>query len=510
MKVFFEFFYEFFMDILRGIGRFFMSFLNAFIGIPNDFKTYYHTFKDYSKSFDALGWILAILSLVILFAIIALIGWRLVKLLMKYFKFRHKVVEEEEMLKELQRLNREVVQLVDEKNRILAMKVANLGLKPGEEFSGLEGEESTDAKDDGGTSRFVKLIMVDNKYTAEPFVLEDPQDYSLSDLVDAFRNFACRRMRLFYPRELIMYYISGMATGRLIILEGISGTGKTSLPYAFGKFLKHDSAICAVQPSWRDRSELIGYLNEFTKRFNETDFLKSVYEFTYREDIGFIVLDEMNLARIEYYFADILSVLEMPDTSEWKLDIVPDTWSSDPKHLFEGKCALPTNVWFVGTANNDDSTFTITDKVYDRATSIQINTKGASFECDDQEPMQVSSEYLDNLFREAKEQNPVSEDTLSKLDALDYYVIENFRLAFGNRILKQIKDFIPVFVACGGTELGGLDYMLTYKILRKFEGLNISFMQDNLKKLILHLEKTFGKNKMPLAKAYIERLVKMA
>ena len=516
MSVFFKFFYELVMTILANIAYFFTTVGKAFAKAVTDFGIYGNIFGTYSKDFDIVGWIMAIVSVIILLGIFALLFYKLYKVLRKYIVFRKKAVEEKEMLNELTRLNREVVQLVDEKNKIMAMKVSQLGLRPGEEGAAYaqesgEGEGSAGAAaKDGGVSRFVKLIAVDEKYKEEPFVLEDEQNYTLFELVDAFRNFACQTMRLFYERDLIMTFVAGMATSRLIILEGISGTGKTSLPYAWGKFLKHDSAICAVQPSWRDRSELVGYLNEFTKRFNETDFLKSLYDFTFRDDIGFIVLDEMNLARIEYYFAEVLSVLEMPDTSEWKVDVVPDTWASDPVHISDGKCSVPTNVWFVGTANNDDSTFTITDKVYDRATPIQINTKGAAFDCENHAPMQVESAYLDKLFADAKEKYAVSEDMLDKLDKLDYYVIENFRLAFGNRILKQIKDFIPVYVACGGTEVGGLDYMLTFKIFRKFEGLNVAFMKDNMKKLVSHLEKTFGKGNMPHAKSYIERIMKMA
>ena len=251
-------------------------------------------------------------------------------------------------------------------------------------------------------------------------------------------------------------------------------------------------------------------MNEFTKRFNETDFLKGLYDFTFRDDIGFMVLDEMNLARVEYYFAEVLSVLEMHDPNEWKVDVVPDVWETDPVNLMEGKCKVGTNVWFVGTANNDDSTFSITDKVYDRAIPIQLDTKGIPFECEDCPPTQIEAAYLHKLFSDAKVEYALSEDVFNKLEALDLYVIENFRLAFGNRIMRQIKEFVPVYVACGGTELDGMDYMLTYKIFRKFENLNVAFMQDNLKKLIVHLEKVFGKNKTPLAKAYIERLMKMS
>lgn len=513
MGVFYKFFYDLMSSLFSNIIKFFLTISKAFTDIFKDFKEYASIWGTYSKDFNAIGWIMAVVSVLILFALFILLFYVLYRLLRKYIVFRKRAVEEEEMLKEISRLNDSVVQLVDEKNKILAMKVSQMGLKPGEDPDGAEITDADGSKPvatQSAVSRFVKLIAVDEKYEMNPFHLEDEQNFSLEQLVDAFRHYACNTLKLFYDREVIMTYVSAMATTRLIILEGISGTGKTSLPYAWGKFLKHESSICAVQPSWRDRSELIGYLNEFTKRFNETDFLKSLYESNFREDIGFIVLDEMNLARIEYYFAEILSTLEMPNSAEWKVDIVPDSWSTDPKLIVDGKCPVPTNLWFVGTANNDDSTFTITDKVYDRAVPIQLNTKGVHFDCPEQAPMQIGSEYLNNLFAEAKAKHPMSDDIIKKLDKLDFFVIENFRLAFGNRILKQFKDFIPVYVACGGTEIAALDYMLTYKILRKFEGLNVAFMQDNIKKLINFIEKIFGKGNMPEAKKYLERLMKMS
>jgi radical SAM superfamily enzyme len=92
----------------------------------------------------------------------------------------------------------------------------------------------------------------------------------------------------------------------LIILQGISGTGKTSLAYAFGKMIKNEATIASVQPSWRDSSELFGYFNEFTKRFNETEVLAKMYEASYKDDVFITVLDEMNISRVEYYFAEML------------------------------------------------------------------------------------------------------------------------------------------------------------------------------------------------------------
>src|SRR5574344_3119000 len=132
---------------------------------------------------------------------------------------------------------------------------------------------------------------------------------------------------------MIRLFLSSLASTKLVILQGISGTGKTSLAYAWGKYIKRDAVIASVQPSWRDRTELFGYFNEFTKKFNETEVLKRIYESSYNDDINIIILDEMNIARVEYYFAEMLSILEMPDVSEWKLELVPSSWDSDPTHL---------------------------------------------------------------------------------------------------------------------------------------------------------------------------------
>ena len=65
--------------------------------------------------------------------------------------------------------------------------------------------------------------------------------------------------------------------------------------------------------------------------------------------------------------------------------------------------------------------------------------------------------WLDDLKQEAKEKYAISEEIMSKVNEMDDYVIKHFRIAFGNRIVKHMRDFVPVYVACGGTELEGLD-----------------------------------------------------
>ena len=86
-----------------------------------------------------------------------------------------------------------------------------------------------------------------------------------------------------------------------------------------------------------------------------------------------MVLDEMNIARVEYYFAEMLSVLEMPRPEEWKIDIVSTVWDNDPCLINKGKIPISSDTWFLGTINNDDSTFAVADKVYDRAIPIDLD-----------------------------------------------------------------------------------------------------------------------------------------
>ena len=236
--------------------------------------------------------------------------------------------------------------------------------------------------------------------------------------------------------------------------------------------------------------------------------MKRIYESAYNDDVNVIVLDEMNIARVEYYFAEMLSVLEMPNADEWKIELVPSAWENDPKLLKEGALSIPQNVWYVGTINNDDSTFSVSDKVYDRAFVINLDSKGIPFDAPATTAKRVAYSYVEKLYEEAQARYPVSEKTLENIGKLDLYVIEKFRVAFGNRIMKQLRLFVPVYVACGGNETEAVDYMLATKVFRKFESLNLSLIRDEIRGLIATLDALFGKNKMRDSIAYLTRLQK--
>ena len=92
---------------------------------------------------------------------------------------------------------------------------------------------------------------------------------------------------------------------------------------------------------------------------------------------------------------------------------------------------------------------------------------------------------------------------------MDQYLISHFRLSFGNRIMKQIRLFVPVYVACGGKEIDGLDFMIAKKVLRKFESLNLGFIKDEIGKYIKYLDRVFGKENFSICKEYLHRMEKM-
>ena len=119
---------------------------------------------------------------------------------------------------------------------------------------------------------------------------------------------------ILYPRHIIENYLTLLRTKDLIILAGDSGSGKTNLVKSFAKAVGGKSVIVPVKPNWTSREDLLGYYNPLEKKYLSTEFLDALLEARQNPNIPyFICLDEMNLARVEYYFADFLSLLETRD-----------------------------------------------------------------------------------------------------------------------------------------------------------------------------------------------------
>lgn len=417
---------------------------------------------------------------------------------------------------------------------------------------------------------------------------------NLKGLVDHVREYAASQTKpLFYSDDDIRAFIAGLAASPFSILQGMSGTGKTSLPKVFGEAVFGEVNVVSVESSWRDRNELLGYYNDFSKKFTAKEFTCDLYRAgcsRYKDTIYFIVLDEMNLSRVEYYFADFLSVMEdkkdkwniklvdtdmrqLPteitqevidalnndNTSEsqeilkivdklYEDDVLKEdantsvssndklrliTYLSDrkfknisktkdlvggPQNLIKGNMIrIPKNVWFIGTANRDESTFEITDKVYDRAQVLNFNirAKGNKVRKNISQIFLPYSELIAmfDLARTSKKFDAEKNTVLNQVEAV---LRKHFRVSYGNRIQDQMNIFVPVYIAAGldsknieesnkaekerekELELEAIDYQLTNKVLRKLE--YEEFSTD----AAAELRKIFEKNNLMKANDWLD------
>lgn len=383
------------------------------------------------------------------------------------------------------------------------------------------------------------LSKVDTETEEQDFIddiarrTQQPAIKSLKELVGHVKNYAGSKPvgeQLYYTDNDIRAFLAGMSVSRLLILQGMSGTGKSSLPRVFSESISGFNRLIPVESSWRDRNELLGYYNDFNKKFNAKSFTIELYRSSKdrcQEIPTFIVLDEMNLARIEYYFSDFLAILQEPNHDKWLIELVSSDMRTLPmelpenikkkmkkedpsifaiwekiersrqgdlkaetsdedkekltayldklgqltgaKSLIDGrKIRVTDNIWFVGTANRDESTFEISDKVYDRAQVVSLNRKGVS----EKNYSPTSAKYisvtdLEKMFKEAIEKNKLEKEVKERLDELDNVLMEHFDMSFGNRIVTQTINFVAVFVAAGGKLEDALDYQISTKILRK-------------------------------------------
>jgi predicted nucleic acid-binding Zn-ribbon protein len=281
-------------------------------------------------------------------------------------------------------------------------------------------------------------------------------------------------VELFYPLEDIRILLGGLAMSQLHVFQGISGTGKTSLAKAFAKAMGGFCTDIAVQAGWRDRDDLLGHYNAFERRFYEKDCLQALYKAQtprWKDTCNVILLDEMNLSRPEQYFAEFLSALEKNNQDERLISLAETEMPGAPAMLREGrKILVPANVWFIGTANHDETTNDLADKTYDRAHVMTLPKQDHRFNIKHYDPAGFSHSSLNKSFDYAcnKHQQEVAEllARLSK-DPLSQQLEKDFELGWGNRFEKQAKRFIPVVKAAGGNNGEALDHLLSTRIMRK-------------------------------------------
>jgi hypothetical protein len=299
---------------------------------------------------------------------------------------------------------------------------------------------------------------------------------SLAALIEEVRHrMATDSATAFYYSESdVRLFMAGLASSRLHLLQGISGTGKTSLPREFFKALGGEQAaqIIEVQAGWRDKDDLFGYYNAFEKRFAESEFTKTLYRALLPANADrpmVMVLDEMNLAHPEQYFGSMLSILENAVTEAGYLDLLTSAVPGLPKMFEDSRLPLPRNVWFVGTANHDETTVAFADKTYDRAHVQELSSRHEPFNArryGDTGP--ISFEALEMAFAEASREHLQDVETVRRFlgsDLRDEFA--HFGVGWGNRLERQMERFVPAVMSGGGSITEAVDHLVATKLVRK-------------------------------------------
>lgn len=305
---------------------------------------------------------------------------------------------------------------------------------------------------------------------------------SLNDMVYFIVEYAKNsRLHLSYTHEDIATFVAGLGASKLTILQGMSGTGKTSLPKIFAEAIFGRCEIIEVESSWKDKNELIGYYNEFSMKFTPKKFTLALYKAALNPEITtFILLDEMNLSRIEYYFSDFLSLMENEEANRMIKLVNINLYKQEKNesinylNLINGHTLkISDNIWFIGTANRDESTFVISDKVYDRAHTMNFMHRAPKVK---NYTAPIDKRFYDyktikTLFDQAKSEGVFDAENHPLVKQVEE-ILKPYNISFGNRILKQIEDFVVIYKACfphEDVEQIAIETILLSKVVAKLE-----------------------------------------
>ncbi|MER2126541.1 hypothetical protein [Solibacillus sp.] len=277
-----------------------------------------------------------------------------------------------------------------------------------------------------------------------------------------------------FSSAMIHGFLAAMRSTRFIILKGLSGTGKTSLPKIVAHALGGICETIAVQPNWKSKTDLIGFYNHFNDRFMATQFTEELFKAQLpenRDKFYFIVLDEMNLARVEYYFSDFNSKLELEQSKQVVelFDTIGRTSGDLADYIIDGnKLRIPPNVFFIGTINEDESTYTLSDKIYDRAQVLDFQA-ALSNKVGDMERIEAMPSVSFSDFKAAMatiQKVDVTQQSRPLQEVLQI-LSEQLYLEIGNRPRRHMRTFMQTYAANNWNVKEAIDLQIVSKIVPK-------------------------------------------
>jgi hypothetical protein len=323
----------------------------------------------------------------------------------------------------------------------------------------------------------------------------DPTPTGEQNFLEKFSQFL-QSKGLSFPDRVIRAFHTSLKVqdiSALAILAGISGTGKSELPQRYADYIGAQMLNLAVQPRWDSPQDLQGFYNYIEKKYKPTDLMRGLYQYQndtqMRDRLVIVLLDEMNLARVEYYFSDFLSKLETRRSNATYLDL---DVGSLPLPEEQRRLLIPHQFLFVGTMNEDETTQSLSDKVLDRANVLTFGKPQALKLREEYRQNGNSLQSLDGYISYSQFKNwmrksdPNSEVVQKVCDRLDdaNKIMEKLGHPFAHRVYQAIIAYVVNYpgVIEGNKEAlqAALADQFGQKLLPKLRGLMIDECHEEL------------------------------
>mgnify|MGYP003288488192 CR=1 FL=1 len=334
-----------------------------------------------------------------------------------------------------------------------------------------------------------------------------------------------KRSNILLTKSSHFSYLAALRTKPFMLLAGISGTGKSRIvrELAFKSCppeLQDEDAttpgnylMVEVKPNWHDSTEILGYYSNISKKYQFTKFIHFLVKAKKYPKVPFFVcLDEMNLAPVEQYFAEFLSVIETRKKNDNAIvtgTLVEAQRMRELEGWTEGDLTLPDNVFIIGTVNMDDTTHQFSRKVIDRAMTIEMNGEdlnqmfggSCALQYLPEDQIMPLSEFQPKYVNadEVMEEHPEAAETLqtelvAKLEAINA-CLKNTPFQVSYRVLNEMCIYAGVMLDSGKDVdeaiAAAVDQITLMKILPRIEGDEDMFVADNENKL-MQLQKCFA------------------
>ena len=329
--------------------------------------------------------------------------------------------------------------------------------------------------------------------TYEVSIKGGEKEMTIKEKVAAIKSYIAAR-GFNYEGDLIENFYLSLKSKPFVILAGTSGTGKTRLVKLFAEAIGAQMKLVPVRPDWSDSSDLFGH-TDLSNDFHPGAIIDFIKQAEWNKDTPhFICLDEMNLARVEYYLSDILSIIETRDRkANGRIETDPlldETYfkrTEDQKKY--GRIYLPENLYIIGTVNMDETTFPFSKKVLDRANTIEfsfVNLMSRPTAGGTKAAQKLDNSFLktDYLYLSECDDEDLIDGVCFNLEELNQILLKA-NLHVGYRVRDEISFYMMNNKNAGLlTEEAAFDHEIMQKILPRIQGSSAA-IKDVLSELFI-------------------------